>query len=111
MLLIFIPTLGTRYADRQPPPSSAVADLMAEARLRFPGVPLYLGCMRPKGHYRDTLDPLAVQAGVNVIVNPARPARQLAADLGLAAHKMRECCVLKQPAVESPRAKLVSPDV
>jgi len=94
VLLVLIPTPGTRYADRQPPSPEAVADLMAEARLRFPDVPLYLGCMRPKGSYRNKLDPLAVRAGVNVIVSPSRPARRLAADLGLVEHEMRECCIL-----------------
>jgi uncharacterized radical SAM superfamily protein len=94
VLLVFVPTPGTRYADRQPPDVAAVADLLAEARLRFPDVPLYLGCMRPKGRYRDELDSLAVRAGVNVIVSPSRPARQLAADLGLSIHQTRECCVL-----------------
>ena len=94
VLLVFIPTPGTRYAGRQPPPSHAAAELLAEARIRFPGVPIYLGCMRPKGRYRDELDPLAVRAGVNVVVSPSRPARQLAADLGLEARQIRECCVL-----------------
>jgi uncharacterized radical SAM superfamily protein len=94
VLLVFIPTPGTRYAERQPPDPETVADLLAEARLRFPTIPLYLGCMRPKGRYREKLDPLAVRAGLNVIVSPSRVARALAADLGLAAQKMRECCVL-----------------
>ena len=94
VLLVFIPTAGTRYAERQPPSPAVVADLCAEARLRFPEVPLYLGCMRPKGAYRDELDPLAVRAGVNVLVSPSRPARELAEELGLAAHQIRECCVL-----------------
>jgi uncharacterized radical SAM superfamily protein len=94
VFLVFVPTPGTRYADRQPPASAAVADLLAEARLRFPDVPLYLGCMRPKGHYRDEVDPLAVRAGINVVVSPSRPARQMAADLGLVTLRSRECCVL-----------------
>ena len=95
VLLVFIPTPGTRYAERQPPPVDAVADLLAEARLRFPAVPLYLGCMRPKGAYREALDPLAVQAGLNVIVSPSRAARKAAEALGLAARQIRECCVLE----------------
>jgi uncharacterized radical SAM superfamily protein len=94
VLLVFIPTPGTRYAGCAPPAPAAVADIMAEARLRFPDVPLYLGCMRPKGTYRNELDPLAVRAGMNVVVSPSRPARELAAELGLSARKMRECCVL-----------------
>jgi hypothetical protein len=94
VLLVFIPTPGTHYADRRAPSPTAVADLVAEARLCFPRVPLYLGCMRPKGLYRDELDPLAVRAGVNVLVSPSRPAREMAAELGLAARQIRECCVL-----------------
>ena len=94
VLLVFMPTPDTRYAGRVPPDPALAAALIAEARLRFPRVPLYLGCMRPKGRYRNQLDPLAVRAGVNVVVAPSRPARELAAHLGLSAHKMRECCVL-----------------
>jgi uncharacterized radical SAM superfamily protein len=94
VILVFIPTPGTRYADRKPPAPGAVAELLAEARLRFPKVPLYLGCMRPKGRYRDTLDPLAVRAGFNVVVSPSRQARHLAETLGLASRSIRECCVL-----------------
>jgi uncharacterized radical SAM superfamily protein len=94
VLLVFVPTPGTRYADREPPAPEIVADLLVEARLRFPDAPLFLGCMRPRGRYRDQTDPLAVRAGINVIVSPSRPARLLAADLGLATRQIRECCVL-----------------
>jgi len=94
VVLVFIPTPGTRYADREPPPVSAVVDILVEARHRFPDKPLYLGCMRPGGQYRRALDPLAVQAGVNVIVNPVREAAEVAASLGLQIVHTRECCVL-----------------
>jgi uncharacterized radical SAM superfamily protein len=94
VVLVFVPTPGTHYADHQPPAVTAVAELLSEARLRFPDAPLYLGCMRPKGSYRSQLDPLAVRAGFNVIVSPSRPARQLAEEVGLATLQIRECCVL-----------------
>jgi uncharacterized radical SAM superfamily protein len=94
VLLVFMPTPGTRYAGRHPPAPTVAADLLAEARLRFADVPVYLGCMRPKGAYRSEFDPLAVQAGVNVIVSPSGSARKLAVELGLAIRQMRECCVL-----------------
>ncbi len=94
VFLVFMPTPGTRYADRQPPNVTDVATLLAEARLRFPDKPIYLGCMRPKGRYRAALDPLAVRAGVNKIVNPARPAVRLAERLGLSVVRGRECCAL-----------------
>lgn len=94
VLLVFIPTQGTRYADRQPLPVPVVAELLAEARIRFSNVPLFLGCMRPKGKYRAEIDPLAVKAGVNVLVGPARSAREAAEGLGLRVLESRECCVL-----------------
>ncbi len=94
VFIVFTPTPGTRYADRQPPPIEAVVNILAEARLRFPDKPLHLGCMRPHGEYRARLDPLAVQAGINKIVSPAREAVKLAERLGLSIVQSRECCVL-----------------
>jgi uncharacterized radical SAM superfamily protein len=94
VLLVFIPTPGTRYADRCPPAVEAALDVIVEARLLLPDVPLWLGCMRPHGHYRHELDPLAVRAGVNKIVSPARHAVQVAKELGLTVLCGRECCAL-----------------
>jgi len=68
--------------------------VIVEARLRLPDVPLWLGCMRPHGHYRQKLDPLAVRAGVNKIVSPARQAVDMAEELGLTVMCGRECCAL-----------------
>jgi uncharacterized radical SAM superfamily protein len=94
VLIVFIPTAGTRYADHRPPEIGEVVDILAESRLCFPDKPLYLGCMRPRGRYRSELDPLAVRAGVNAIVNPAREAVRLAEELGLAIRRGQECCVI-----------------
>jgi uncharacterized radical SAM superfamily protein len=93
VFIVFIPTPGTRYADRPPPSTEVVVSILAEARLRFPNTPLHLGCMRPHGEYRASLDPLAVRAGVNKIVSPAHEAVQLAEELGLSIVQSRECCV------------------
>ena len=93
VFIVFIPTAGTRYADRTLPPIEAVVNILAEARLRFTNKPLHLGCMRPRGKYRAQLDPLAVRAGVNKIVSPARKTVQLAENLGLSIVQSRECCV------------------
>ena len=94
VFIVFIPTAGTAYADHQPPPVEEVGDLLAEARILFPDVPLLLGCMRPAGEYRDRLDALAVRLGLNVIVNPTRTALATAAELGLTVEWGEECCVL-----------------
>jgi uncharacterized radical SAM superfamily protein len=96
VMLVLIPTPGTRYADRSPPEVEQVARLLAEARLRFPDVPLHLGCMRPRRAYRARLDPLAVRAGVNLLVSPSREAKSAAQALGLRAVQTRECCVFAQ---------------
>jgi len=88
--IVFIPTPGTQYSDREPPRPEEVVDLLVEARLRFPGVPIQLGCMRPRGKYRDRLDPLAVRAGVNVIVSPSRRAVTVAEKLGLMVERREE---------------------
>lgn len=92
VFLVFMPTPGSRYANRQPPDAAQAATILAQARLCFPDKPIYLGCMRPKGRYRDELDPLAIRAGVNKIVSPARPAERLAERLGLAVTRGRQCC-------------------
>ena len=93
-LNVLIPTPGTRYADCAPPSPREVADLIAAARLRFPSIPIHLGCMRPRGAYRDDLDPLAVRAGVNAIVSPSRAAVALAEGLGLVGERSEECCAV-----------------
>jgi len=93
VILVLIPTPNTAYADAQPPEPSEVARFVATARLRFPSVALQLGCMRPMGGYRKTVDVLAIRAGINVIVNPAPEARSAATALGLKWLKCSECCV------------------
>jgi uncharacterized radical SAM superfamily protein len=93
VFIVFMPTPGTRYAACSPPDVEAVAALLAEARLRFPEVPIQLGCMRPRLGYRARLDPLAVRAGVNAIVSPSREGRAAAGERGLEVVETRECCV------------------
>jgi uncharacterized radical SAM superfamily protein len=93
--IVLIPTPGTRFADCDPPQPEQVAELLVDARLRFPTVPIHLGCMRPRGAYRERLDPLAVRAGVNVIVSPAKTAVDLADELGLVLDKRMECCAVR----------------
>lgn len=92
--IVFRPTPGTAFADRPCPDVVEVAHVIATARLMFPSALLYLGCMRPGGHYRSILDGLAIRAGVNKIVQPSPDARKLAAALGLHIIRNEECCSL-----------------
>lgn len=95
VLLVFIPTRGTPLATASPPPLGEVARFLAEARRRLPTTQLYLGCMRPGGRYREWLDMLAVRAGLNRIVMPARVALSLAEALGLTVTGGDECCAFE----------------
>lgn len=97
VLLVLIPTPGTRYAQCQPPVLAEVMDFIHTARYALPDIPIYLGCMRPGGRYRHELDPLALRAGVDKIVNPAASAVQLAAEMGLCVRWENECCVIQRP--------------
>lgn len=93
---VFRPTRGTRYAASSPPKVEEVVDFLTSARLVLPQTSISLGCMRPNGIYRDLLDPEALRAGVNKIVQPSRRAAQLASDLGMTIRRGEECCVLEQ---------------
>ncbi len=91
-LLVFRPTPGTRLAHFPPPLLEEVERFMRQARRLFPEIPLYLGCLRPGGLYRQALDCIALQAGVNKIVQPAPPARKMAAEMQLNIRYSEECC-------------------
>jgi len=91
---VFIPTPGTRYAEKPPLPVEEVIHFLARARMRFPGLSLAVGCMRPKGRYREVLDESAVALGINRLVMPTPGARRLAGELGLRVIRGEECCAL-----------------
>lgn len=93
-MIIFRPTAETPFRNLKPPPPGEVAHFMASARLMFPQTPLYLGCMRPGGQYRELIDLYALQAGFNKIVMPAPAARREAVRMGLSVSISEECCSL-----------------
>jgi uncharacterized radical SAM superfamily protein len=88
---LLVPTRGTRYARVQPPEVRAVTGVLREAQRRL-GAPVYLGCMRPGGRYRERIDQEAMRLGMDRIVMPSRGAIRLAK--GLVAGIRDECCVL-----------------
>ncbi len=92
VFIIFTPTPGTRMADMPAPQPGLVRDIIAEARLMFPNTPINLGCMRPSGAYRGLVDVMVIDAGVNLIVQPAPGALEHARALGLAVVETDECC-------------------
>lgn len=94
--IVFRPTKGTRYEDREPPPVNEVVEFLARARMALPNVPIHLGCLRPQGSYRAALDKGALRAGVNKIVLPSPAAVEMAESLGLEVARGEECCALEK---------------
>lgn len=68
VLLVLIP-LGRKKEDMIP--LDEIIGDMSYIREKMPETPLVLGCMRPGGQYRKTLDREALSLGINGIVNPA----------------------------------------
>ncbi len=94
VFIIFIPTPGTKYADRKPPELSEIIKILTYARVEFPDISIHLGCMRPKGKLRAEIDYYAIECGVNKLVNPTGAAVKRAAELGLKLKYGEECCAL-----------------
>lgn len=92
--IVLRPTKGTAFSACKPPAPEEAALLIAKARLMFPATPLYLGCMRPGGRYREKLDVLAIKAGVNKIVLPTPAASLEAKRLKLNIIHTKGCCSL-----------------
>lgn len=92
--IVLIPTKGTEYENVNPPKLNEVADVICEARISMPSTIINLGCMRPRGNYRNELDKIALDCGINKIVLPAKSVRNKANQMNLDIIETRECCVL-----------------
>ena len=90
---------GTRTELFHHPDEERVADIIAEARLRMPHVPISLGCARQRGNTR--LETLAVDAGVNRMALPSEEAVARAEEYGLTIRYQRTCCSVAED-VSSP---------
>jgi len=92
ILIVFFPIRGTKMENIKPPSPETVADMLVNARIMMPKVPIALGCARPKGKYRTKLDILAVKAGVNGMAFPAIEAVSTVENLGLKVTFSNLCC-------------------
>jgi uncharacterized radical SAM superfamily protein len=92
VVIAFMPINGTEMANVEPPSPTDIARVIAVARLKFPEMPLVLGCMRPKGKHRAETDVLAVKAGVDAIAFPAEEAVGFAERTGFETSFSPTCC-------------------
>ena len=94
VVVVLMPFRGTPMELVSPPEPQSVAAFIAKARLRFPSLKASLGCARPRGKYRQELDDLAIQAGINSLALPSDRALQKAQKMGLELAHYETCCSL-----------------
>jgi len=92
VLVALMPLLGTVMARVQAPAPDEVAAFFARARLQLPGTPLLLGCARPGGVWKETVDRAAVDCGLNGIAFPAEGIIAYARSRGLRPLLHESCC-------------------
>lgn len=97
VIVILTPLLGTPMEDVTPPPIREVADFFQKARLSIPSSPLILGCARPMGAYKQKVDRLAIDAGLDGVAFPAEGVVTYAGDKGLETVFVESCCGLEVP--------------
>ncbi|MEA1904718.1 MAG: radical SAM protein [Candidatus Hadarchaeota archaeon] len=101
VFLVLIPTPSTPFEKAQPPSPTEVGELIAEARLKFPDIPLALGCMRPRDDSRVETELQAIGAGIDRIVLPSAEAVRAARKMGLEVRQLRACCSVPNDVAEA----------
>ncbi|RJQ63707.1 MAG: radical SAM protein [Desulfobacteraceae bacterium] len=76
------------------PPAEAVAEVIAEARIKMPGTRTALGCARQRGDSR--LEMLALDAGVNRMALPSEEVIEKAHAYGLEIRYQKTCCSVEK---------------
>jgi lipoyl synthase len=92
VIIAFMPIHGTAMASVAPPKPEDIAKVITMARVMFPGIPLVLGCMRPKGKSRSETDILALKAGVDAVSFPSEAAIEYAKNKGYKTAFSSYCC-------------------
>lgn len=105
VMVILVPRAGTEMAAVTPPSLEEVAKVMATTRLLNPAIPLNLGCARPPGRYKEEVERLAVDCGVNAIAYPAEATVDYARRRGLQPRFVETCCSLAGLAAENPAVR------
>jgi uncharacterized radical SAM superfamily protein len=92
ILIAFFPIKETIMENVESPSPEMILEVLVQARLMMPKVPIALGCARPKGEHRARTDTLAVESGVNAIAFPSVRAIRMAEKLGLEMSFSSLCC-------------------
>jgi uncharacterized radical SAM superfamily protein len=108
VLVVLMPLLGTPMARVHPPPLEEVEAFFVRSREQLPHTPLTLGCARPGGIWKEIVDRLAVDSGLNGIAYPANGTVAHARRRGLCPCFHETCCgvewVFNKAAMRSDRS-------
>ncbi|MBN2125136.1 MAG: radical SAM protein [Deltaproteobacteria bacterium] len=94
VIVVLTPLKGTSMEGVTPPGALEVARLIARARLMMPGVPISLGCERPRNREGVLMERLALMAGATRMAVWSEEAVRLARNLGLEPRFQATCCSL-----------------
>lgn len=94
VLNVLIPTAGTKFENVKPPEMEEVRKVFQHARKVFSDGLLIVGCMRPTGKYRMDLDLMAMEEGIDRIVQPTTKAKKFAKEQNMKVSHLYECCAL-----------------
>ncbi len=92
IFVILMPILATPMFGSSPPPLEEIGEIFCYGRLRFPDVPVHLGCARPMGEIMQETDRMAVDSGLNGIAFPASGIVSYAKTRGLVPEFHESCC-------------------
>lgn len=92
VLVVLKPTRGTLMEKTNPPSISEVSLLIKRARELFYENILTLGCAKPVGLYKEELEKIAVDNGVDVIAFPTEETVEYARMKGFEIVYKEECC-------------------
>jgi uncharacterized radical SAM superfamily protein len=92
ILVVLVPLVGTPMAHLPAPRSDDVISFFETSRLAMPTTRINLGCARPMGAMKETLDRAAIDLGLNGIAYPAEGAIEYARAKGLEPKLFEWCC-------------------
>lgn len=100
LVLVVVMPVHARPGTFATPATDAVAALFMKARHKLPHTPINLGCARPHGLHRRTVDAYAVMAGLDAIAFPSEGSLTLARAIGRPLAQSQSCCAIRSaPAV------------
>lgn len=95
LVLVVVMPVHAKPATFVTPDAGEVARLFMDARAQIGGTRLNLGCARPHGLYRRTIDAYAIMAGLDGIAFPSEGTLTLAKAIGRPISASNGCCAMK----------------